>query len=85
MSQTQVSATRASEDVHVVLNEQLERDVSGELRDRLIGELRVATADIEMALDRGVPPTQAETLRSLLEAVQLSECILEEVWRSVHG
>jgi hypothetical protein len=85
MSQTQMSVTRDQDAAHIVLNEQLERDTTGELRDRLIGELRTAGADIEAALDRGVAPAEVETLRNLLEAVQLSECILDEVWHSVHG
>jgi hypothetical protein len=67
------------------LDEQLRRDVTGELRDKLVAELRTAASDIEAALERRPAPEQAEILRGLLGAVGLSECVLMEAWISLHG
>ncbi len=67
------------------LNEQLERDVSGELRDRLTTELREAVRSIDAALAAGPPETAARVLRPLREAAQVAERVLSEVWHSLHG
>ena len=67
------------------LSEQLRSDVTGELRDKLVEELRAAASDIDAALERRPAPEQAEILKALLGAVGLSECVLVEVWNSLHG
>lgn len=71
--------------IELDLDEQLRRDVSGELRDKLVAELRAAAGDIDAALERRPAPEQAQVLRGLLGAVGLSECVLVEVWNSLHG
>lgn len=66
------------------LERQLERDQSGELRDRLFGELHGAAQDIETALAR-CDGSQARILRPLLETVRFSQELVLEVWDSLHG
>lgn len=71
--------------IELDLSEQLRGDVTGEIRDRLVEQLRAAASDIEAALERRPPPPQAEVLKGLQGAVGLSECVLVEVWNSLHG
>jgi hypothetical protein len=66
------------------LERQLERDASGELRDRLFGELHGAAQDVETALARG-DASAAKILQPLLEAVRLSQDLVLDVWDSLHG
>jgi hypothetical protein len=73
------------ESAQAPLIEQLERDDSGELRDRLIDELQVAAQEIAAALDDEPHPAQAAILHDLLDAVRVSECVLTEVWESFRG
>jgi hypothetical protein len=68
-----------------LLERQLQRDVSGALRDRLFGELRGAAQDIEAALARRPDAEQAKILQSLLDAVLLSEDLIFQVWDSYHA
>lgn len=67
------------------LNEQLERDTSGQLRERLAGELRQAAGSIDSALGTGATQDEARVLRPLREAIQLAERVLIETWHSFHG
>jgi hypothetical protein len=69
----------------IELIEQLKRDESGELRDRLVDELHVAAQDIEAALVDEPAAEQAAILRELLEVVRLSGNVLTETWESVRG
>lgn len=73
------------ESTQIVLNEQLECDRSGELRDRLSDELHVAAAEIEAALGGKPDPAQVAMLRELLEAAKLGDRVLGEVWKAFHG
>lgn len=66
------------------LERQLGRDESGELRDRLFGELHGAALDIEAALARRLEAGQARVLQPLLEAVKLSQDLILEAWSSIH-
>lgn len=75
----------AQESTQIVLNEQLECDRTGELRDRLSDELHVAAAEIEAALGGKPDPAQAEMLKELLAAVRLGDSVLGEVWKAFHG
>lgn len=68
-----------------ILKRQLERDKSGELRDRLFGELHGAEQDIETALARKPDAEQVRVLQPLLQAVRLSENLVLEYWESLHG
>jgi hypothetical protein len=67
------------------LERQLSLDESGELRDRLFGELQAAAQDIETALARKTDTGQAGVLQPLLEAVRLSEYLVLELWDSLHA
>ena len=67
------------------LDEQIAQDESGELRDRLIDELYLAVREIEAALAANTGPASPETLRNLLEAVQLSETVVVDAWHAFHG
>jgi hypothetical protein len=67
------------------LGRQLERDESGEVRDRLFGELHSATQDIETALARKPDAAQMKILPPLLQAVKLSQDIIFQMWDSFHG
>jgi len=64
----------------------LERDESGELRDRLFGDLHgrgPGYRDLRSA--RKPDAGQAKILQPLLEAVKLSQDLVLEVWDSLHG
>jgi hypothetical protein len=74
----------AQDSIHVVLNEQLERDASGELRDRLTDELQVAATEIKEALGGGPALADAAVLKGLLEAVGLCEQAVVDVWKAFH-
>lgn len=69
----------------VALNEQLESDKSGELRDRMVDELQVAAGEIRAALGSEVAEADAAILKGLLDAVTLGEGALVEVWNTFHG
>ena len=81
-TQTQESTAALEEQQ---LERQLERDESGELRDRLFGELHGAAQDIETALAHKPDAGQVKILQPLLEAVKLSQDLVLEVWDSLHG
>lgn len=68
----------------VALNELLERDDSGELRDRLIDELSVAADEINEILVGDLAQADRQVLKGLLESVRLSESIVTEVWSAFH-
>lgn len=81
-----MSTTESQESTKVLaLNEQLESDKTGELRDRLIAELQVAADEIKAALGGGPAETEAAVLKGLLEAVKCGEGVLVEVWNGFHS
>ena len=84
MSATQTQESTAAALEAQQLERQLERDPSGQLRDRLFGELHSAAQDIEIAL-AGADAGRAKILQPLLEAVGLSQDLVLEVWDSLHG
>lgn len=67
------------------LEEQLERDGSGELRDKLIDELQVAAEEIRAALGGEPAAADVQVLKGLLEAVKLSESVVTDTWNAFHG
>jgi hypothetical protein len=67
------------------LYQQLERDRTGELRDRWLGELQAASSVVEAALAAGPPAEKEEVLRNLLEAMRTGEHVLLDVWSALHG
>jgi len=66
-----------------LLDKQLARDTSGELRDVLLDELALAAQDIEAALAGKLDATAARVLGNLLRAVRTSERVVTEGWRSL--
>ena len=68
-----------------LLDDQLRRDESGDLRDQLTDELAMAVQDIETALAGELAGSEAEILRDLLQALKISESILLQVWDSMHA
>jgi hypothetical protein len=66
------------------LERQLQRDESGELRDRLFGELHGAALSIETVLAGHPEARQTRILRPLLEAINLSQRLILEAWNSLH-
>ncbi len=73
------------EEAQAALNQQLEHDSTGELRDRWVDELMDAARAIEAALAGRPPAGDTEVLRDLLDAVRLGERVLLDVWNSLHG
>jgi len=69
----------------VALDEQLKADKSGELRDRILDELHVATDEIRAALGGDPGAADAAVLRSLLDSTGHGERIVVEVWNEFHG
>jgi hypothetical protein len=66
-----------------LLDKQLARDASGELRDQMLDELALAEQDIEAALGGKLDATTAQVLGNLLRAVRTSQCVVTEGWRSL--
>lgn len=66
-----------------LLDKQLARDASGELRDQMLDELALAAQDIEAALGGKVDATTAQVLGNLLRAVKTSEGVVTDGWRSL--
>ena len=66
-----------------LLDKQLARDSSGELRDQMLDELALAALDIEAALGGKLDATAAQVLGDLLRAVRTSERVVTEGWRSL--
>jgi hypothetical protein len=66
-----------------LLDRQLARDASGELRDQMLDELALAAQDIEAALGGKLDATTAQVLGNLLRAVRTSERVVTEGWRSL--
>ena len=66
-----------------LLDKQLARDSSGELRDRMLDELALAAQDIETALGGKLDATAAQVLGNLLRAVKTSERVVIEGWRTL--
>lgn len=66
-----------------LLDKQLARDSSGELRDQMLDELALAAQDIEAALGGKLDATAAQVLGNLLRAVKTSERVVTEGWRSL--
>jgi hypothetical protein len=66
-----------------LLDRQLARDESGELRDRMLDELGLAAQDIEAALGGKLDATAAQVLGNLLQAVRTSERVVTEGWRAL--
>jgi len=77
-------AAEAHTGIQVVLNERLEQDDDGTLRDRLTDELLLAGEEIERALIGPLPPADVAVLKGLLEAVRLSENVVWDVWHAFH-
>lgn len=69
----------------IALDERLKSDRAGELRDRMVDELRVAAGEIQTALGGEVTAADAAMLRSLLDSVGHGERIVVEVWTAYHG
>jgi hypothetical protein len=80
--QTQDQADAAGQ---AALNERLERDTDGALRDELLDEMRAAGRDIQAALAARPVAAVTEVLQNLLGAVRLGERVLAETWDSFHG
>jgi hypothetical protein len=68
---------------HELLDKQLARDKSGELRDQMLDELALAAQDIEAALGAKPDDTAARVLGNLLRAVRTSERVVTEGWQSL--
>jgi hypothetical protein len=66
-----------------LLERQLARDGSGELRDQMLDELALAAQDIEAALGGKLDATTLQVLGNLLRAVRTSERVVTEGWRSL--
>ena len=66
-----------------LLDKQLARDRSGELRDQMLDELALAAQDIEAALGAKPDATAARVLGSLLQAIRTSERVVTEGWRAL--
>jgi hypothetical protein len=66
-----------------LLDKQLARDESGELRDQMLDELALAAQDIEAALGGKLDATAAQVLGNLLRAVRTSERVVTEGWRAL--
>jgi hypothetical protein len=59
-------------------------DTTGAARDQLIGELHIAVEQIEAALKTPISSEDSKVLKSLLDAVKLSEQAVLEIWQSFH-
>lgn len=66
-----------------LLDKQLARDASGELRDQMLDELALAAQDVEVALGGKLDATTAQVLGNLLRAVKTSERVVTDGWRSL--
>lgn len=85
-TQSPPGATRASGPLDMsteLLDKQLARDSSGELRDQMLDELALAAQDIEAALEGKPDATAAQVLGNLLRAVKASERVVTEGWRAL--
>ena len=83
-TQSPPGAARAAGEMSTeLLDKQLARDSSGELRDRMLDELALAAQDIEATLGAKLDATSARVLGNLLEAVKTSERVVIEGWRSL--
>lgn len=66
------------------LEEQLQTDASGQLRDRLLAELQDQAQQIKRQLDRGVPPQEFQTLSRLQAALEAASLTVKVVWLNFH-
>lgn len=76
-------AENAATAPHELLDKQLARDKSGELREQMLDELALAAQDIEAALGSKPDETAARVLGNLLRAVRTSERVVTEGWQSL--
>lgn len=67
-----------------VLSDRLRQDTSGELLTSLVAELRQAEQQIRKSMQQSVSNLDGRALNGLLEAVNLSEQTIAEVWEQVH-
>ncbi|MEI6986579.1 MAG: hypothetical protein WCK65_10655 [Rhodospirillaceae bacterium] len=67
------------------LEEQMQHDTNGSLRDRLTGEFVDATKRIKRTMDGGVLPTEFVILSKLVAAYDAAVTVVTTVWNSIHG
>jgi len=68
----------------LALEEQLQADGEGQLRDRLLAELEEEAQQLKRQLDRGVPPQEFQTLSRLQDAVEAARLTIKVVWLNFH-
>lgn len=66
------------------LEDELQTDVQGVLRRRLLEELGQQAGQIKRVLDNGVSPTEFERLYSLHTAVAAAATVVDKVWQRFH-
>ena len=68
----------------LVLEEQLQQDGSGALRDRLRDEFAQSASRIKRTLNGGVTPAEFQSLSKLVAAYDAAGTVVEKVWQRTH-
>ena len=69
----------------LALEEQLQQDGGGALRDRLRDEFAQGASRIKRILNGGVTPAEVQSLSKLVAAYDAAGTVVEEVWRRTHS
>lgn len=66
------------------LEQQLQNDPGGQLRDRIMAELEDEARQLKRRMDRGVPPQEFQTLSRLQTALEAAGLTVKVVWHRFH-
>ncbi len=66
------------------MEEELEKDVNGDYRKKILDSLLRYSAEIKQQMDSGLPPDEFKTSENIKGAVDTASDVVDKVWNLFH-